>query len=114
MGGSSPYEEPASAFVPQVRKCLMHSNKSPLTTMMKLLYGEPFGHGCRSIVSCLLQVVACGFWMLSVSVFCEKSYHGISHLQQRHAAPVIFCQQTTHVALRQYRSILRWNGAVIP
>ena len=62
MGGSSPYEEPASAFVPQVPKCSRHSNKSPLTTMMKLLYGEPFGHGCRSIVSCLLQVVACGFW----------------------------------------------------
>ena len=64
MGGASPYEEAASEFVPQRRKCLMHSNESPSTTMMKLLYGKPFDHAwLRSIVSCLLQVVACGFWM---------------------------------------------------
>ena len=63
MGGSSPYEDAASTFVPQRRKCLMYSNESLSTTMLKLLYGEPFGHGCRSIVSCLLQVVACDFWM---------------------------------------------------
>ena len=45
MGGSSPYEEPASEFGPRSRNYLMHRTKSPSTTMMELLREELFRHG---------------------------------------------------------------------